>query len=202
MLKSGFHPIASGHVAAVVTHLHMPRPTLAPPPPDVPLRQMRAPDVDWYRDLFTRVGALDWLWFSRLKLDDSALREILTDERVEIRVLERDGQAEGLVELDFRTGGTCELAFFGLTEAVQGRGLGRAMMRAALHHGFARDVPEITVHTCTFDSPIALPFYMRSGFVATRQEIEVVPDPRADGTLPQTAAPHVPYMPERGGIAG
>ncbi|PWJ16229.1 GNAT family N-acetyltransferase [Jannaschia seohaensis] len=194
MLTDGFHPIPPGRVAAIVTHLRMDRPPAAPPAPELDLRHVPAPDPAWYRDLFTRVGAVDWLWFSRLRMSEAELRAILHDPDVEIRVLERDGRAEGLMELDFRTTGTCELAFFGLAPALQGQGLGRRMMQAALHHGFARGVPEMTVHTCTFDSPVALPFYMRSGFVPVRQEVEVVRDPRADGTLPPDAAPHIPRI--------
>ncbi|TFL18740.1 GNAT family N-acetyltransferase [Jannaschia formosa] len=194
MLTDGFHPIPPGRVAAIVTHLRMDRPAAPPPAPDLPLRHVADPDPAWYRDLFTRVGALDWLWFSRLRMPEAELRAILRDPDVEVRVFEADGRAEGLVELDFRTPGTCELAFFGLAPALQGRGLGRAMMGAALHHGFARDIPEMTVHTCTFDSPVALPFYIREGFVPVRREVEVVPDPRLDGTLPEGAAAHVPRI--------
>jgi GNAT superfamily N-acetyltransferase len=193
MLQPGFHPIPPGHVAAIVTHLRMDRPAAPPAAPELALPLVERPDPDWYRDLFRRVGGTDWLWTSRLRMDDDALRAVLHHPAVAIRVHEERGRAEGIVELDFRRPGTCELAFFGLTRGVQGRGLGRGMMRAALHHGFAR-APEMTVHTCTFDSPVALPFYIRSGFVPVRQEVEIMADPRADGTLPEDAAPHIPRI--------
>lgn len=193
MLEPGFHPVPPGHVATVVTHLRMARPEPPPGPPDAPLRLVERPEPGWYRDLFRRVGGQDWLWTSRLGMDDAALTAILHDPDVALRVLEVEGRAEGMVELDLRDPRRCELAFFGLTRAAQGRGHGRALMRSALHHGFAAR-PELVVHTCTLDSPVALPFYVRSGFVPVRQEVEIIADPRLDGTLPADAAPHIPTI--------
>lgn len=197
MLISGFHPVPPGKIAAVVTHLEMMSPPITrstPLPDGMTLRQVKRPGVDWYRDLFTRVGALDWLWFSRLKLDDATLAAILTDPQIEIFALERSGHAEGLLELDFRDGETCELAFLGLTPAVQGTGAGRALMSAAIDRAFAHPIRKLHIHTCTFDSPVALPFYIRSGFVPVRREIEIVDDPRLTGTIPESAAPQIPII--------
>jgi GNAT superfamily N-acetyltransferase len=193
MLADGVHDVPAGRVAMVVTHLRIDRGAKPPPGPDLPLRLVERPDPDWYRDLFRRVGGIDWLWTSRLRMPAEALRAVLHDSKVAVRVLEVDGRAEGLMELDFRAPGTCELAFFGLTRRMQGRGLGRRLMAAALHHGFA-GAPEITVHTCTLDSPAALPFYLRAGFVPVRRQVEVMPDPRLDGTLPPDAAPQSPTI--------
>lgn len=196
-LADGFHAVPAGKVAAVVTHLAMDRPPDLPPaalPAGLVLRSVERPDADWYRDLFLRVGARDWLWFSRLRMPRAELAGILGDPGVEVRALERDGRAEGLLELDFRRPGECELAFLGIAPALQGTGAGRALMRAAIERAFARPIRSFHVHTCTFDSPVALPFYMRAGFRPLRREIEVVDDPRLDGSLPPDAAPHIPVI--------
>jgi hypothetical protein len=50
------------------------------------------------------------------------------------------------------------------------------------------------VHTCTLDSPDALPFYIRSGFVPFARQVEVYADPRVAGVLPREAAPQVPLL--------
>jgi hypothetical protein len=50
------------------------------------------------------------------------------------------------------------------------------------------------VHPCTFDHPSAVAFYQRSGFRAFRRQIEVVGDPRIDGTAPRTAGKHAPIV--------
>lgn len=197
MLEPGFHPVAPGRIAAIVTHLEMRAP---PPSPDTELpegmmlRQVEAPDPDWYRDLFLRVGGLTWMWFSRLRLSRAELSAVLADRDVEVFALEIDGRAEGLLELDFRDGRSCELAFLGLTPAAQGKGAGRALIQTGIARAFARPIERLHIHTCTFDSPVALPFYIRSGFIPVRREVEVVDDPRLDGTIPIDAAPQIPLI--------
>ena len=197
MLEPGFHPVAPGRIAAVVTHLEMRTalPAAAAPVPDgMILRRVADPDPDWYRDLFLRVGGLTWMWFSRLRLSRAELGAILANRDVEVFALEIDGRAEGLLELDFRDGRSCELAFLGLTPAAQGKGAGRALIRAGIARAFARPIERLHIHTCTFDSPVALPFYIRSGFVPIRREVEIVDDPRLDGTIPMDAAPQIPLI--------
>ncbi|WP_299816689.1 GNAT family N-acetyltransferase [uncultured Jannaschia sp.] len=197
MLEPGLHSIGPGHIAAVVTHLEMraPPPSLdAAMPAGMTLRRVAAPDPDWYRDLFLRVGGLNWMWFSRLRLSRTELSAILADADVEVFALEIDGRAEGLLELDFRDEQSCELAFLGLAPAAQSKGAGRALIEAGIARAFARPIARLHIHTCTFDSPVALPFYIRSGFVPVRREVEVVEDPRLDGTIPMDAAPQIPRI--------
>ncbi len=197
MLDSGFHAIPAGHVAAIVTHLTMtarPSPRVAAFPDGVAVERIVAPDPTWYLDLFSRVGAADWMWFSRLAMPPAKLAEILAAPETEVFAVIQDGRPEGLLELDFRDDGSCMLAFFGLTLALQGTGTGRALMEAALDRAFARPITSLDIHTCTFDSPVALPFYLRSGFTATHREVQVVRDPRLDGTLLPDAAPQIPVI--------
>ena len=113
---------------------------------------------------------------------------------VEVHALVHDGRDEGLLELDFRERGQCELAFFGVTAELIGSGAGRWQMNRALELAWSRPVRRVWVHTCTFDHPAALAFYQRSGFRAFRRQIEIVDDPRLDGTAPRSAARHVPII--------
>lgn len=195
-LAPGFYDVPPGMVATVVTHLEMrtpaaPRPV--PAPEGISLRHIEAPAPDWYRDLFTRVGG-DWLWFSRLQMAEAELSAILTDPGVEVWAVEKDGRAEGLLELDFRHEGDCELAFFGLTAALIGSGAGRLLMNTAITRAWARPIERFHVHTCTLDSPGALSFYRRSGFTPVRQQIEIAADPRLTGDLPREAGAHIPIF--------
>lgn len=197
MLSNGFHDVPMGKVAAVVTHLEMhARPETRPVPEraDLPIRRVDAPALDWYRDLFLRVGGQDWLWFSRMGMDDAALAAILSDPDVHVYVVEKAGKAEGLLELDFRQSGECELAYFGLTSALVGQGMGRRLMNVAIDAAWAAPITRFHVHTCTLDSPQALGFYIRSGFTPYRQQIEIADDPRLAGDLPMEAGPHVPLF--------
>lgn len=197
MLTTGFYHVAPGLLAAVVTHLEM---RAAPPArpakalPRLSLVHVEHPDTDWYRRLFIAVGC-DWLWFSRLAMRDADLAAIISDPAVEIRVLrDADGRDVGLLELDFRKAGACELAFFGVVAELQGRGAGWMLMQAALARAWGTPIDRMHVHTCTFDHPAALPFYIRSGFVPVARRVEVAPDPRQTGLLPRDAAPHVPLL--------
>lgn len=180
----------------IVTYLEM---TTRAPTNDIPLPEgvsfrRVSPDVDWYRDIFRRVGSLDWLWSSRLTLDDTALHEIIEASDVEIFTLRQNGQDEALLELDFRQENECELAYFGLTSALIGTGSGRYLMNNAIARAWEHPISRFHVHTCTIDSPQALAFYRRSGFTPTRQAVEVDDDPRVTGVLPSTAGPNVPLM--------
>jgi GNAT superfamily N-acetyltransferase len=122
------------------------------------------------------------------------LESILNSPGVAIHALSIDGSDEGLLELDFRQVGSCELAFFGLTGAAQGRGAGRWLMNRALELAWQRPISRLWVHTCTLDHPAALTFYIRSGFRAYARQVEVADDPRLTGIVPRTAAAHIPII--------
>jgi GNAT superfamily N-acetyltransferase len=195
ILPDGYSDIPAGKIAAVVTHLEMTaRPAARDDPPGTwTLRKADAPALDWYRDLFRRVGE-DWLWFSRLRMTDAELAAIIHDTRIEIYALVVDGRDEGLLELDFRAPGQCELVYFGVTASLIGTGAARFLMNRALERAWSSDVHRVWVHTCTFDHPSAVAFYQRSGFIPFRRQIEIADDPRHDGTLSRTAAKHVPML--------
>lgn len=195
ILPDGYSDVPAGKVAAVVTHLEMTeRPTL---PPDRrgawTLRQVKSPAIDWFRGLYRRIGE-EWLWFSRLQMADAELVAIIQSPLVDVYALVHDERDEGLLELDFRVPGQCELAFFGVTAKLIGSGAGSWLMSHALERAWSRPVSRVWVHTCTFDHPAALAFYRRSGFRPFRRQIEVADDPRLDGTAPRGAARHVPII--------
>ena len=210
MLEDGYSDVPDGKVAAVVTHLQMTaRPAARTShPDDVAIRHVRQPDVDWYRDLYFRVGS-EWLWAFRLGQPKAELAARLQDARVEVHALERAGTAVGFAELDFRIDGACELSMFGLTAPEVGRGLGRHLMNHAIAQAWSKKawskkawskkawsqpITRFWVHTCTLDHPGALQFYIRSGFTPFRRQIEVTDDPRLTGNLPITVAQQIPII--------
>jgi GNAT superfamily N-acetyltransferase len=196
-LPLGCSPVPRGKIANVVTCLEM----TAPPRP-MPARPVERlllveawpkPNLADYRALFRAVGER-WMWFSRLVMPDEALRTILAHPAVETFRL-RDGHKPiGLLELDFREPRQCELAFFGVVESAIGQGAGRFLIDFALHKAWSHPIDRMWVHTCTFDHPAAIAFYMRSGFKPYEVLVEVADDPRLTGHLPPTAAPHVPLI--------
>jgi GNAT superfamily N-acetyltransferase len=195
ILPDGYSNVPAGKIAAVVTHLEMSeRPALRGDPEGAwTLRKEPSPDLDWFRNLYRRVGE-EWLWFSRLQMADAELAAIIRSPMVDVYALVHEDRDEGLLELDFRDAGQCELAFFGVTADLIGGGAGRWLMNRALELAWSRPVQRVWVHTCTLDHPSALAFYQRSGFRPFRRQIEIADDPRLDGTAPRSAAKHVPII--------
>ena len=195
ILPDGYSDVPAGKIAAVVTHLEMTaRPPLRSDAPGAwTLRKVEAPGLDWFRDLYRRVGE-EWLWFSRLQMTDAELAAIIQAPQVEVYALVHDGRDEGLLELDFRDAGQCEIAFFGVTARLIGGGAGRWLMNRTLELAWSRPINRVWVHTCTFDHPAAVAFYQRSGFRPFRRQVEIADDPRLDGTAPRSAARHVPII--------
>lgn len=194
----GLDVIRKGELAAIVTFLDMREKPGLRPVPASPLRLVRWSPVDRakYRTLFTRVGG-PWLWFSRLAMSDEALGAIVGDAAVEVFAVEDPRGVEiGMLELDFREQGQCELAYFGLVPELAGQGHGRWLMAQALNLAWRAGVGRVHVHTCTLDHPSALGFYVRSGFTPRGQAVETFADPRLIGLLPRDMAPQIPLFDE------
>ncbi|MDQ8755471.1 GNAT family N-acetyltransferase [Sphingosinicella sp. LHD-64] len=184
--------IDPGMVGAVVTYLEMRvRPPL-PPVPESSLRLERWDPVDpaRFRALFRRVGG-KWLWFSRLAMDDATLLAKTAEVNA---VIAPDGEAVGLLELDFRTASESLIRFLGLAPEYAGQGHGKWLFAETLARSWRADVRRVRVHTCTLDHPAALPSYLRAGFKAYARAFESFPDPRLAGLLPRDAAPQVPIL--------
>ena len=190
-----YEPLLDSELAAVVTYLQM----RAPPALEVPastldLKRIESPTAERYRDLFRLVGA-PWLWFSRLALDDEQLAGIVRDPRVELyAVVDGNGRDAGLLELDFREPGQCELAFVGLVPELSGLGHGRWLLAEAVSRAWREGVTRVHVHTCSLDHPAALGAYRRAGFIPYKRAVERFPDPRLLGILPKDCAPQVPLL--------
>jgi GNAT superfamily N-acetyltransferase len=173
-----------GYVFVTVrtTHLEMLEnavPTAPVAPPTCRVERWTNPPLDEYRALFLAVGG-EWGWTGRLLMTDAELASLLDDDRIEIwRLVAGPGtgsdagaQVAGFIELDRRVPGEVEIVYFGLTPEFIGRGLGGFLLRWAIHHSWISDAPgrdapptkRLWLHTCDFDSPVALPFYKNAGF--------------------------------------
>jgi GNAT superfamily N-acetyltransferase len=197
-ISNGYHPLPPGKIAAVVTYLEMVK------KPAALIDQSRAnleiihkpkPDLAWYKQLFRHVGE-EWLWFSRLSMSDQQLRSIIHDPSVEVYVMKNGINEIGFLELDFREGNACELAYFGLTGDAIGTGAAQQLMQFALDRVWSRKpvIQRFHVHTCTLDHPRAVSFYQRCGFKPYARSIEIADDPRLDGRLPQGVASWLPLL--------
>ena len=189
--------VPAGQLAAVVTYLEMRAdPGLTVPPSPLKLHRIHPSPSD-YRALFRAVGS-SWLWFSRLIMRDSALRAIIDHPAVELFEVRDGDSAVGMLELDRRIAGECELSFVALIPALAGQGHGRWLLAEAVALGWNADTQRIHVHTCSLDHPAALSAYRRAGFVAVARKLETFIDPRLADILPRDSAPQIPLV-ERAG---
>ena len=186
--------VPSGHVATIITHLEMiEKPNLPRVESTLSLHEWNEPPVAEYLSLFRAVGE-SWLWTSRLLMTEQEVEDIIHHPAIEVLVARDHERPVGFIELDFREPGECEISFFGLIPEMNGRGQGRWMMNQALARAWRDDIRRVWLHTCTQDSPRALPFYQKNGFCIFKQQLDMMPDPRLSGYLPKNAAPHVPII--------
>ena len=190
-----YEPVADGELAAVVTYLEM----RAPPEHAIPsstlsLQRVEVPQPEHYRELFRRIGA-PWLWFSHLLLDDAHLAAIIQHPKIELdSIRDGAGQEVGMIELDFREPGECELSFVGLLPELSGHGHGRWLLAEAVQRAWRDGINRVHVHTCSLDHPAALAAYRRAGFTPYKRAVERFPDPRLLGILPKDCAPQIPLL--------
>lgn len=193
----GHTDVPPGKMATVVTYLEMlARPPLRPEPPGsagLALEDMSVGQIERYLAIYRTLGER-WMWFSRLVMERPTLADILKHPANFVHAVQRNGVDCGLLELDFRMTGSCEIAFFGLFDSEVGTGAGRWLMNRALELAWRPGTERVWVHTCHFDHPGAPDFYRRSGFRAFKTAIEVCDDPRLNGKMRREAAPHVPLI--------
>jgi GNAT superfamily N-acetyltransferase len=190
-----YEALADGELATVVTYLEM----RSPPDQEIPqcrlsLKRVEVPQPAHYRELFRLVGA-PWLWFSRLIMDDAHLASIIQHPKVELAaVIDEAGHEVGILELDLREPGECELSFIGLIPELSGKGHGRWLVAEAVRRAWREGVERVHVHTCSLDHPAALSSYRRAGFTPYKRAIERFTDPRLLGILPPDCAAQVPLL--------
>ena len=133
------------------------------PVPDITIRHVTQPTVEFYRQIYDAVGG-QWNWSSRKKLPDAELARIIGDPRVEIHLLLVNGEQAGFAEVDRRQPGEIELVQFGLVAEFIGRGLGKFFLQWVIDKAFSYGPQRFWLHTCTDDHPAALPNYLKAEF--------------------------------------
>ena len=122
-----------------------------------------------YRRLYRDVGAR-WHWLDRNDWSDERLAAHLARPNVAVWECVVDAQSGGFFELDRSADGSVEISYFGLAASFIGRGIGKAMLTRAADEAWALGASRVWLHTCTLDSPNALPNYKARGFQEYRRE--------------------------------
>ena len=126
------------------------------------VRRLAKADPALSRRLYDRVGQ-PWQWTDRLGWGLARGRPPWPAGRQHLRRLPRRRQHVGYAEL-VREGDTVEIASFGLLPGFAGRGLGGALLAAVTQAAWDDGAGRVWLHTCSLDSPAALPSYERRGF--------------------------------------
>jgi GNAT superfamily N-acetyltransferase len=172
-------------IAVVRTYLELRAPAqLRPSPtldPAVRFVERDSISVAHYRDLYRAVG-YRWYWHDRNEWSDDRLAEYLASPDVFVWECLDDDDTAGYFELATDDDGGVEIAYFGLVERFMGRGIGKAMLTRAAEQAWALGASRVWLHTCTLDSPRALPNYLARGFEKTHEETLTVHLPDLDGS--------------------
>ena len=125
--------------------------------------------VALYRDLYREVGER-WHWRDRLAWSDERLAAHLQRDAVAVFVMRAGDEVAGYFELERHDDGSVEIAYFGLRSAFFGRGLGGELLTRATEEAWRMGAGRVWLHTCSLDSPRALPNYLARGFRPFREE--------------------------------
>ncbi len=157
------------------------QPAPAPDPdPDLEIRQAELPSPELCRALYAGVGS-DWYWIDRLSWTWEQWYAYLDRDELEVWVPWLRGTPTGYVELSIESDAV-EIASFGLLPAFVGRGLGKRLLDFAVRRAWELGPSRVWLHTCSLDSPAALPNYRARGFevyneVMASMELPPRPEP-------------------------
>jgi GNAT superfamily N-acetyltransferase len=167
-------------------HEHLPMPVGM-----VALLRAETMPVPMFRFLYSAIGAR-WFWWERCLLSDEEVAAIIHDPKVELYLLHVAGCPAGYAEIDRRKDRIVNINHLGLLPEFIGRGYGKYLLRQAIETAWMTGPDRVTVDTCTFDHPGALPAYQRAGFAPYAQKRIEIDDPRVLGLIPQDFEPTLP----------
>ncbi len=128
------------------------------------------PDKECNRSYYEAVGK-QWQWTDRLTWSDDAWTRYVYRESLKTWIGRLDGEPAGYFELESQADSNVELAYFGLLPDFIGRGLGGALLTAAVRRAWSiSGTRRVWVHTCTKDHPYALDNYRKRGFKVYKAE--------------------------------
>ena len=196
-LPNGYYKLPRGKLANACTYLEMTAPPASkarcPTPEGIQLERLTGKDVARFRELYRAIGE-PWLWASHLTKSAEQVAQFLDDATRETVAAASPQGDIGLLQLEYDGKGSAEIVYFGLVTGAIGSGIGRWLVEEAVARVFAKSVQRLWLHTCNFDHPKALGFYQAAGFRIYATGFEIMDDPRVQGLLPKTAAPHVPMV--------
>ena len=142
---------------------------LATSPADARVSRVHPVAPEDFRDLYARVGSA-FHWHDRDAWANETIAERYAAGRVTLWELTLGGERAGFYELERHEDGSVEIVLFGLIPQFAGRGLGKWLLIDAVDRAWSLGASRVWLHTCTLDSPAALPNYAARGFKPYRTE--------------------------------
>jgi GNAT superfamily N-acetyltransferase len=141
------------------------------------LVQVEIPCPELNRFLYTAVGTR-WWWYSRLSWDYARWLAYLDRPDLETWIAHVSGTPAGYFEVERQPDAAVEIVYFGLLPGFIGKGVGGALLTAAINRAWDMGAQRVWLHTCTLDHPQALANYLARGFRIFRVEemTEELPD--------------------------
>ena len=147
------------------------------PGEELEIRQARIPCPELNRFFYTAVGG-DWFWIDRLSWTYGQWLAWLDRPELETWIGSVQGTPAGYFELEKQSQDNVELAYFGLLPRFLGRGLGGALLTAAVERAWSMGASRVWLHTCSLDGPASLANYQARGFriFKTERLVKELPD--------------------------
>lgn len=138
---------------------------------DPRLRLERVPrcSVALSRRLYREVGEA-YHWVDRLAWSDAELDAYLAQPGFGVWLLRYGEEVVGFFELRPDGEDAVEIALFGLVGKFMQRGFGKHLLTLAVETAWTLGARRVWLHTCTLDSPAALPNYLKRGFEIFKTE--------------------------------
>ena len=129
------------------------------------------------KSLYALVGG-KWQWTGKQAWSDDDWKAYAENVNLRTFIASLEGATAGYFELQSQaegdaegdTEGDVEIAYFGLTPAFIGRGLGGYLLSEAIRAAWDWGASRVWVHTCTLDHPSALENYKARGMRLYRTE--------------------------------
>lgn len=155
------------------TYLRMQRPSALKaveiPDPRLTFARLDGCDPGRAREYYRAVGER-WHWHDRCKWSDAEYAAYLARPGLSLWLLRFIDDDAGFVEIERHADGSVEIALFGLMPRYYGRGFGKHLLTCAVRTAWSFGPHTVWLHTCTLDSPRAMPNYLKRGFVPYREE--------------------------------
>lgn len=124
------------------------------------------------RTFYCSVGS-QWDWTDRLTWLQEDWQCYVERDGLNTFVGQLNGLDVGYFELETQELGNVELVYFGLLPEYIGKGLGGALLSAAVEHAWQlMGTKRVWLHTCTQDHKHALDNYLARGFKVFKSEPE------------------------------